>query len=297
MTGGGQGSTMVGSLGDPAARLGAPGGELIGLLNVEGWGGRGDGSVVNFLRQATRALHAAVVPTSAAKPSSDLGLDMLSADVWTFAHYIGGVPLQWSADASNLDALISSELAYGVQLAVESGLVNGAGPLPGAPLGILKDTAVPSIPFATDAPGSILAGLTAVSAAGYSTGVVALNPADWESILQMKDLQQRPIYGGSPFSGPQRTLWNAPVVLSNAIPVGGAIVGDIGGAVRLVEREPVQVIVGTIDQELTHNQRTHVGESRCAFATVRPQALAKVNLTAAGGFSVEAQAASTRTKK
>ena len=285
---------MVGSLGDPLARLGAPGGELLALLAVEEWGPRGDGSVVNFLRQATRALHAAIAPINTTKPSSDIGLDMVTADLWTFAHYIGAVPLQWLQDAANLDALISAEVQYGVVLAIEYGLVNGAGPLPGAPLGILHDPAVQQAPFSVDAPGSILGGLTMISAAGYGTGAVALNPEDWEAIMGMKDLNERPIYGGSPFAGPSRQLWNAPVVLSNAIPAGQAIVGDIGSAVRLVEREPVQVFSGTVQDELVKNERTFVGESRVAFATVRPQALARVVLTSTGTLSAQAQSSGTK---
>ena len=59
VTGGGQGTVVVGSLADPAARLGAPGGELLALVTVEDWASRGDGSSVEFLREATRALHAA----------------------------------------------------------------------------------------------------------------------------------------------------------------------------------------------------------------------------------------------
>jgi hypothetical protein len=104
VTGGGQGSVVVGSLGDPAARLGAPGGELLALLTVEGWDARGDGAVVSFLRETTRDLKAAVVATGAAKPESSIGLDMLSADVLTYAHVVSHVPLQWFADAANLDA-------------------------------------------------------------------------------------------------------------------------------------------------------------------------------------------------
>jgi HK97 family phage major capsid protein len=279
VTGGGQGSVVVGSLADPAARLGTPGGELLQLITVEPWGSRGDGSSVGFLREATRDLNAAVVDVGAEKPASDIGLSMVAADVWTFAHHVPGVPLQYLADAANLDTLIRSELAYGVQLAVEDALVNGPGPLPGAPLGIMEDADVQAIPAAADAPLSILDGLTAVSSAGYSTGVVALNPADWKAILAMKDDANRPIYGGAPFSGPARTLWSTPVVLSNAIAAGDAIVGDIGGAVRMVERQPVEILVGTQGDELVKNQRTMVGEARLTFALVRPQALAVVALS------------------
>jgi HK97 family phage major capsid protein len=279
VTGGGQGSVVVGSLADPAARLGTPGGELLALITVELWGLRGDGSSVGFLRQASRDLKAAVVDVGDAKPASDIGLDMVAADVWTFAHYLGAIPLAWLADAANLDTLIRSELAYGSQLAVEDALVNGPGPLPGAPLGILEDADVQQVPAGADAPLSILDGLTAVSSAGYSTGVVALNPSDWKAILAMKDDANRYQFGGSPFSGPGRTLWNAPVVLSNALAPGDCIVGDIGGAIRMVERQPVEVIVGTTGDELIHNQRTMVGEARLAFAVVRPQALAVVALT------------------
>ena len=93
---------------------------------------------------------------------------------------------------------------------------------------------------------------------------------------------------------PAAQLWNAPVVLTNAIPAGQAIVGDIGSAVRLVEREPVQVFSGTVQDELVKNERTFVGESRVAFATVRPQALARVVLTSTGTLSAQAQSSGTK---
>jgi hypothetical protein len=48
--------------------------------------------------------------------------------------------------------------------------------------------------------------------------------------------------------------------------------------VRYVERDPVQVIVGTTGDELVHNTRSFVGESRGAFAVVRPDALAVCDL-------------------
>lgn len=40
----------------------------------------------------------------------------------------------------------------------------------------------------------------------------------------------------------------------------------------------MEVIVGTVGDELIHNVRAIVGESREAFAVVRPQALAVVDL-------------------
>jgi hypothetical protein len=100
VTGGGQGAVMVGSLADPAARLGTPGGEILSLITIEPWGTRGDGSAVNFLREATRSLAAAAVPVGTAKPPSD-GLEMVTADATTYAHTIPGVPIQWLADAAN----------------------------------------------------------------------------------------------------------------------------------------------------------------------------------------------------
>ena len=278
VTGGGQGSVVVGSLADPAARLGTPGGEILALVTVEPWGDRGDGSSVEFLREATRDLNAAIVATGTAKPASDIGLDMVSRAVETYAHHIPGVPVQWVQDAANLDTLIRSELAYGVVLAVEDALVNAVGPAP-APVGIMEDTAVTQITAAADAPLSVLKGLTAIASAGYSTGVVALSPTDWEAILGMKDGNERYQFGGSPFAGPQRTLWSTPVVISVAIPAGTAVVGDIGGAVRMVEKAPVEVIVGTVNDELVRNLRTFLGEAREAFAIVRPQALAVVELS------------------
>jgi hypothetical protein len=50
--------------------------------------------------------------------------------------------------------------------------------------------------------------------------------------------------------------------------------------VRFVERQPVQIIVGTQNDDLVRNQRTVVGEAHAAFVTVRPNALAVVALGA-----------------
>jgi hypothetical protein len=70
-------------------------------------------------------------------------------------------------------------------------------------------------------------------------------------------------------------------------------VGEIASAVRIVEKEPVRVIVGTVNDELTKNLRTFVGEARTAFAGVRPQALAVVDLGAGAG-TLSAQGADLR---
>ena len=54
------------------------------------------------------------------------------------------------------------------------------------------------------------------------------------------------------------------------------------------------MLVGTQNDDLTKNLRTFVGESRAAFAIVRPQSLAVVDLT--GTFSVTAPARKACTK-
>jgi hypothetical protein len=59
---------------------------------------------------------------------------------------------------------------------------------------------------------------------------------------------------------------------------GTAILGDIGSGVRVVERQPVEVIVGTVNDELVKNQRTFVCEAPGSFVTVRPEPLAVVDL-------------------
>lgn len=223
---------------------------------------------------------------------------MISSAVETYAHYVGAIPLQWFADAGNLNELVSAELAYGVQVAVEDALINAAGPLP-APVGVLHDAGVQSITTVTgDAPGTILAALTAVSAQGYNQGAVCLHPNDWQGISSLKDANERYLYGAGPFQSPGRAIWGAPVVVSVAVPEGTVIVGDLGGAIRVVEREPVQVLSGTVQDELIKNLRTMVGESRLAFAVIRPQALAKASLAGTGVLSAEATSTrSTKTTK
>ena len=291
------GAVLVGSLADTGARLGSPGGEILSLITIEDWAGRGDGSTISVVRQASRDLHAAIAPIGTKKPESNLAIEQVTADIWTFATTATGVPLAWLSDIQSLSLFVQTELEYAVRLAIEDGLLNGAGPLPGTPLGILHDPAVQTVATVTsDAPGTILAALTAVSSAGYNQGVVAMNPANWQGVSSLKDANERYLYGAGPFQSPGRAIWGAPVVLSVAVPVDTVVVGDIGAAVRFVEREPVQVIVGTQNDEVLRNERSFVVESRDSFVTVRPQALAKASLAGTGVLSVEATSTRSTSK-
>ena len=56
----------------------------------------------------------------------------------------------------------------------------------------------------------------------------------------------------------------------------------------------MEVIVGTVNDELTNNLRTFVGEAREAFVVVRPQALAVVDLGAGAGTLSATQSKATK---
>jgi HK97 family phage major capsid protein len=75
-----------------------------------------------------------------------------------------------------------------------------------------------------------------------------------------------------------RYIWNMPVIETDAIAAGTALVGDFTKAV-LFDRQELSTSVGTIDNQFTRNLLTVLAELRCAFAVLRPSGFCIVTLS------------------
>ena len=73
-----------------------------------------------FLRQGTRTNNAAEVAAGDTKPTSVLGLTRVEQSLAVVAHLSEGIPRYWIADNAALEQFVSTELEYGLRVAVEA---------------------------------------------------------------------------------------------------------------------------------------------------------------------------------
>jgi HK97 family phage major capsid protein len=78
--------------------------------------------------------------------------------------------------------------------------------------------------------------------------------------------------GPGPYGIGAARLWNVPVVETDALSAGTALVGDLSKAV-LFDRLSLSVALGTINVQFIRNMVTVLGEIGAGFGVIRPSAL------------------------
>jgi HK97 family phage major capsid protein len=215
---------------------------------------------------------AAPVGETAAKPQSDLSLDLVDTPVRTIAHWIKA-SVQVLADIPLLQSYIDGRLRYGLQYVEEAQLLAGDGT--GQNLEGLIPQATPfneALLKADDQQVDILRrGILQVRIAEYAASGIVVNPIDWADIETLKDSNGRYIFG-NPGQNLQPSMWGLPVVDTNAMPQGHFMVGAFNLAAQVFDREDANVQVSTEDGDnFTKNMVTIRAEERLALAVYRPQ--------------------------
>lgn len=193
------------------------------------------------LVQTLRQNNAASVPVGGYKPSSNYELRPRTWHVATVAHVLV-TARQYLADYANLADFLGAELAFGLALMLDAAILNGTTDEEGnAAPGLLSPaTAVPSTTFTTDALTTLRASIGDLDQSGITPSAMVLNPADYQALELLKDDQGRFLLPQVPTERAPRTVWSVPVVLSNGIPSGSALVGDFGQA-AVMDREQVRI--------------------------------------------------------
>lgn len=217
---------------------------------------------------------AAPVAEGALKPQSELQYTEETAPVRTIAHWMRA-SVQVLADAPGLRSMIDQRLRYGLAYVEEQQLLNGSGT--GQNLEGLVTAAT-----AYAAPGGLTAGqmidtlrmgMLQVALAEYPPNGIVLNPIDWAFIEMMKDGEGRYLIG-NPQATLQPTLWNLPVVATQAMTVDKFLVGAFDLAAQIFDRQNSTVEVSTEDQNnFVTNKVTIRAEERLALAIYRPEAI------------------------
>lgn len=222
-------------------------------------------TTISFARE-TNFGQAVPVATGALKTALDLAYSSFLVPVETIADWIK-ITTQALDDSQQAGFDITNRLLVSVRKGEEAQVIAGNGATPNL-IGMLSVAAG----IATAA--SITAGIAAVGGAGYTPNAILLNPANVDAARTAAGIA----YGYDPFLG-REVLYGIPVYSSNAVPAGTGIVGDLANGCTIWRRQDARIIVGHVNDDITKNIVTIVGESRLAFYVTQPLALNKVTIT------------------
>lgn len=234
--------------------------------------GRTGSNLVRFVQETGFQNEAAPVAEAAAKPQSDITLELVDSSVKTLAHWMKASN-QVLADVPLLESYIDGRLRYGLMFVEETQLLTGDG---------TGDNLLGLVPQATDFDTSLLIvgdqqadylrrAILQVRQAEYAATGIVLNPIDWAAIETLKDANGRYIFG-SPQTASSPQMWGMPVVDTNSMPSGHFMVGAFDLAAQVFDREDANVQVSTEDSDnFTKNLVTIRAEERLALAVYRPE--------------------------
>ncbi len=216
--------------------------------------------------------------SSGTKPESALALAKVTEAVKTIAHWIPASNRALS-DAPQIRTLIDNFLRYGLDEEVEDQIVSGDGTGENF-TGILVVSNTTAQAFSTNILETTRKGRTKVRTTGRARPTAyVMNPLDWEKVDLLQDNEARYYFGGPRDVGQPR-LWGLPVVESEAMPEGTAVVADWRLAVLWDRMQTAISVSNSHSDFFIRNLVAILAEMRAAFGVLRPQAFVICDLTA-----------------
>lgn len=235
--------------------------------------GRMDGNTLEYVKETGFTNNAAMVAEGALKPESTIQFELVNTSAKVIAHWMKA-SRQILSDASQLQSIIDNRLRYGLEAKEEDQLLNGDGTGQNL-LGIIPQATDYDEPFELEGETTIdrirLALLQAQLAEFPSSGII-LNPVDWARIELAKDTLGRYIVG-NPQGTLSPSLWNTPVVTTQAIVAGKFLAGAFNLGAQIFDRWDTRVEIATENgDDFIRNMVTILAEKRLALAVYRPEA-------------------------
>lgn len=235
--------------------------------------GRMDGNTLEYVKETGFTNNAAPVAETVKKPESTMKFDLVSTTAKVIAHYVKA-SRQILSDASQLASYIDGRLRYGLAFKEEQQLLNGDGTGQNL-LGIIPQATAYAAPFTPAGVTVIdqirLAMLQAELAEYPATGIV-MHPTDWARVELTKDSTGRYIIG-NPQGVIGATLWNRPVVATQAIEEDKFLTGAFRLGAQVFDRWQARVEVATENEDdFVKNLVTILAEERLSLAVYRPEA-------------------------
>lgn len=227
--------------------------------------------------------------STGAKPESDIAFTEATFNVRTIAHWMA-ITRQMLEDLPAMQTYVDERLRYGLARRENGQLLNGNGTAPNL-RGLLQTsgiqaldgtyfTANPVQAAGTNAENvnRLLRAKVKVATTAYATATfIIANPADVEKWISYADADGRFLYG-NPFGGNPTAIHGLPIVQTEDIAAGTALVGD-GLMAGVFDRMDARVYTTDSHSDyFIRNLFVILAEQRIALAVFRPVAFAAVTL-------------------
>ena len=242
-----------------------------------------------FTNAAVEVAEATSVSTGA-KPESALTFTEVSYPVRTIAHWIP-ITRQMLDDIPAMEAYVNERLLTGLARREDNQFLNGDGIAPNL-TGLLATSGIQDLnaayyagtPVANAGQSNenynrLLRAKTKVAVTGKAqASFIVANPADVENWVTYTDANRQYLVGGGPTGTGTASVWGMPIVQSENIAAGTALVGD-GSMAAVVDRMDAQIFTSDSHSDFfVRNLFVLLAEERVALAVFRPAAFAKVAL-------------------
>ncbi len=212
--------------------------------------------------------------TGGVKPESAMQLVKVDAQVKTVAHFMP-VTTRALQDAPQIRTLIDGFLEFGLEQKLEDQIIAGDGTGENF-LGILNTGGIQTQTFVTDILKTTRKARTKLKTPGRVTpSAYVMNPLDWETIDLSQNEQGMYYFGGPQVMGNPR-LWGVPVVESEAVPPGTAILADWHYAVLWDRMQAAITMSNSHADFFIRNLVAILAELRAAFGVTYTKAFCTI---------------------
>ena len=232
----------------------------------------------------------ATATNEGAKPESAITFQEATYPVRTVAHWIP-ITRQMVEDIPAMESYVNDRLLIGLARREDAQIIGGDGSAPNL-TGILNTSGIQNLnaahfaatPVTNSGTSSeninrILRAKMQIMFTGYAQATFCvMNPADYEKFATYADGDRMYLFGGPGSQGQVPTLWGLPVVISQNITAGTALVGD-GTMAAVADRVQAQVYMTDSHSDFfVRNIFVLLAEERLAVPVFRAAAFAKVAL-------------------
>ncbi len=212
--------------------------------------------------------------TGGVKPESAMQLEKVDAQVKTIAHFMP-VTTRALQDAPQIRTLIDGFLEFGLEQKLEDQMIAGDGTGENFQ-GILNTPGIQTQAFSGDILKTTRKARTKLKTPGRVTpSAYVMNPQDWETIDLSVNTQGMYYFGGPTVMGNPR-LWGVPVVESEAVPPGTAILADWHYAVLWDRMQAAITMSNSHADFFIRNLVAILAELRAAFGVTYTKAFCTI---------------------
>ena len=245
----------------PTGRLGVV--DLLGYEAIEG-------GAYTFVRMTDKTDAFASVAEGGAKPLNDYTEALVTVPLTKVAGVLKE-SLELIEDADFVAQAIENRGVFKLQRKVEDQILNGNGTSPNM-TGILATSGIGTVTTGISEANLLTAIENVMTDSGYAADGIIMNPTDYASLVSGTLSAKRSLFGPD-----YNTFMGLPIVKSDLITSGTALVGNFKQAATLVGKGGVRVeIANQNEDDFIKNLFAVRIEQRCALAVRVPAAFVKV---------------------